>query len=143
MHCLLCHVYIGNIFLTKPKIECVWHHEAYKHFNCIAMDALSSISRSFLNESDNDVKYRNTLHYVHVALFCFSYHGGSAAGRSTSSASKDDAGSSMYDDCNSRVYSIDIGGDELERKQMEVRDCVIVMPCADFFIEMQHMSAET
>jgi hypothetical protein len=100
------------IFLTKPSIECVWHHESNKSFKAIAMDAVSSVSASF-SSVDYHAKYSNVLHYVHVALFSFEYHNGSSKG-SSAAATSPGPGSS------SKVYSVDLGGDELERKQLEI-----------------------
>ena len=96
----------GPVFLTKPKIECIWHHESRQNFKCIAMDAVSSVASSFSGSGYNS-KYQNVLHYLHIALFCFVYSGGN---------------SQNPGDPQHKVYSIDIGGDELERRQMEVRN---------------------
>ena len=76
------------------------------------MDAVSSASSSFIGSS-KESKYQNILHYIHVALFCFIYHHGSSSGAASSAASSSTASAR-------KVYSIDIGGDELERKQLEV-----------------------
>jgi len=101
------------VFLTKPTIECVWHHESNKSFKAIAMDAVSSVSSSF-SSVDYHAKYANVLHYVHVALFSFEYHHGSSKPSTGSEGSSSASGSS------NKVYSVDLGGDELERKQLEI-----------------------
>ena len=108
---------IGPIFLTKPRIECIWHHEGNKNFRCLSMDAVSSASSSFIGSS-NDAKYQNVLHYIHVALFCFTYHHGGNSSSNVASTSQA---------TQRKVYSIDIGGDELERKQLEVNVCLHVI----------------
>lgn len=104
------------VFLTKPTIECIWHHESNKNFKAIAMDAVSSVSASF-SSIDYHNKYPNVLHYVHVALFSFEYHhGASGSGRNDATTTSASVGGSS----SNKVYSIDLGGDELERKQLEI-----------------------
>ena len=102
------------LFLTKPTIECVWHHESNKTFKAIAMDAISSSTESFSSVKVK-TKYENILHYVHVALFSFEYHHGGSGSTPMTKGSNKSTNVSQ-----NRIYSIDIGGDDLERKQLEI-----------------------
>jgi hypothetical protein len=133
-------VVIEPIYLTKPRIECVWHHES-NNFKCVAMDVLCNPTVHGLGPHSpmrspaipGSIKQplspsnSASVQYIHTALFVFNYLRGSAAktdascGASCAHPPNSGAFSPVATSGKShKVYSIDIGGDAFERKQLEV-----------------------
>lgn len=99
--------FAGKLFLSKPRIESVWYHEA-ENFSLISIDAIAHGST-----------------YVKTALFCYAKTpfykrmnelGNEIAQRKSAKSVTGNDGAAFLRD----TYSVDIGSSETERAQLEV-----------------------
>ena len=100
-------IFSGKLFLSKPRIESVWYHEA-ENFSLISIDAIAHGTT-----------------YVKTALFCYAntpfYKRMNESGKEISQrkSKKSDGGKDGAAFLRN-TYSVDIGSSETDRAQLEV-----------------------